>query len=124
TVPRMRSRSRRSTDMTADQRFSDEFTAALRRRRLHRRTPVVTGPVSDWATDFSHLEAEWAADPYPIQDELRERCPIAHTDRFGGAWLPTRYEEVAAIAPATERFSSRTIIVGNVRPPVSVAPVG
>jgi len=42
---------------------------------------IITGPVADWATDFSHLEPEWAADPYSIQDDLRGRCPIAHTRR-------------------------------------------
>jgi len=85
---------------------------------------IITGPVADWATDFSHLEPEWSADPYPIQDDLRQRCPIAHTDRFGGGWLPTRYEDVAAIAYDTERFSSRSIIMGNFRPPRDIAPVG
>src|SRR5262249_1352108 len=48
------------------------------------RNEIITGPVSDWATDFSHLEPEWSADPYPIQDDLRQRCPIARTERFGG----------------------------------------
>jgi len=33
------------------------------------RSEIVAGPVSDWAADFSHLEPEWSADPYPIQDE-------------------------------------------------------
>ena len=103
-------------------------TAGLRReareRPLGTRNEVITGPVSDWATDFSHLEPEWAADPYPIQDDLRQRCPIAHTERFGGAWLPTRYEDVAAIAYDTEHFSSRSIIVSNFRPPRELAPVG
>ncbi len=88
------------------------------------RSDIITGPVSDWATDFSHLEPEWSADPYPIQDELRQRCPIAHTDRFGGGWLPTRYEDVAAVAYDTERFSSRSIIMGNFRPPHDIAPIG
>ena len=88
------------------------------------RSEIVTGPVADWATDFSHLEPEWSADPYPIQDDLRERCPIARTERFGGAWLPTRYDDVAAIAYDTERFSSRAIIMGNFRPPRDLAPVG
>ena len=88
------------------------------------RSEIVTGPVSDWATDFSHLEPDWAADPYPIQDDLRQRCPIAHTERFGGGWLPTRYADVAAIAYDTERFSSRAIIMGNFRPPRDLAPVG
>jgi cytochrome P450 len=85
---------------------------------------IVTGPVRDWATDFSHMEPEWAADPYPIQDDLRQRCPIAHTNRFGGGWLLTRYEDVAAIAHDTERFSSRSVIMGNFRPPREIAPVG
>jgi cytochrome P450 len=85
---------------------------------------IVTGPVSDWATDFSHMEPEWSADPYPIQDDLRQRCPIAHTTRFGGGWLPTRYQDVAAIAHDTERFTSRSIIMGNFRPPREIAPIG
>jgi cytochrome P450 len=85
---------------------------------------VVTGPVSDWAADFSLLEPEWAADPYPILDDLRQRCPIAHTNRFGGGWLLTRYEDVAAAAHDTERFSSRSIIMGNFRPPREIAPIG
>jgi len=85
---------------------------------------IITGPVSDWATDFSHLEPEWSADPYPIQDDLRQRCPIAHTGRFGGGWLPTRYEDVAAIAYDTEHFSSRAIIMSNFRPPLELAPIG
>jgi hypothetical protein len=85
---------------------------------------IITGPVTDWATDFSHLDPRWAADPYSIYDDLRKRCPIAHTERFGGAWLPVRYEDVAAIAYDTERFSSRSVVVSNIRPPRDLAPVG
>jgi cytochrome P450 len=88
------------------------------------RNEIITGPVSDWATDFSHVEPEWSADPYSIQDDLRQRCPIAHTERFGGAWLPTRYDDVAAIAYDTDRFSSRAIIMSNFRPPRDLAPIG
>ena len=107
---------------------ASDFTREFRERRETElqgsRSEIVTGPVSDWATDFSHLEPEWAADPYPIQDDLRGRCPIAHTGRFGGAWLPTRYDDVAAVAYDTERFSSRSIILSNFRPPRELAPVG
>jgi cytochrome P450 len=88
------------------------------------RSEIVTGPVADWATDFSRAEPEWAADPYAIQDDLRQRCPIAHTSRFGGGWLVTRYEDVAAIARDTKHFSSRSIIMGNFRPPRELAPIG
>jgi hypothetical protein len=85
---------------------------------------VIDGPVTDWADDFDHTSEVWAADPYPIIEDLRARCPVAHTDRYGGAWLPTRHEDVAAIAYDTERFSSRSVVMGNNRPPHDIAPVG
>lgn len=114
--------------MTVDDRFNlppEEVhriqTEEFLRGKL---TEVVTGPVSDWATDWDHLSEEWAGDPYPILDDLRGRCPIARTERFGGGWLPTRYDDVAAIAYDTERFSSRAIIIGNFRPPADIAPIG
>jgi cytochrome P450 len=110
--------------MTVDDRFSQDFRDTAGEEPLGTRNEIITGPVSDWATDFSHLEPEWSADPYPIQDELRQRCPIAHTGRFGGGWLPTRYEDVAAIAYDTDHFSSRSIIMSNFRPPLDEAPVG
>jgi cytochrome P450 len=109
--------------MTVDGRFTQDFDDAGD-EEVGTRSEIITGPVSDWATDFSHLEPDWSADPYPIQDDLRQRCPIAHTERFGGGWLPTRYEDVSAIAYDTERFSSRSIIMGNFRPPREIAPVG
>ena len=81
-------------------------------------------PVTDWATDFDHTDDAWAADPYPIWDELRQRCPIAHSDRYGGVWLPTRFEDVAAVAYDSERFSSRSVIVSDFRAPMMLAPEG
>ena len=109
---------------TVDERFSESFDERRQARIDGTRNAPVIGPVSDWATDFSHMEPEWVADPYPIQDELRQRCPIAHTDRFGGGWLPTKYEDVAAVAYDTDNFSSRAIIMSNFRPPLDLAPVG
>src|SRR5439155_405805 len=124
TAPNARSTSLRRRDMAADDRFTADYRETPEDRPIGTRSEIITGPVSDWATDFSHLEREWAADPYPIQDDLRQRCPIAHTERFGGGWLPTRYEDVAAIAYDTERFSSRAIVMSNFRPPRELAPVG
>jgi cytochrome P450 len=110
--------------MTADARFSPDYRDDRDEYGEGVRYEPVVGPVSDWATDFSHMEPEWAADPYAIQDDLRERCPIAHTDRFGGGWLPVRYADVASIAYDTDRFSSRSIIMSNFRPPQAIAPIG
>jgi cytochrome P450 len=112
--------------MSSDERFATSYQVREEDDGgpLGTRNEIVTGPVSDWTTDFSHMEPEWAADPYVIQDDLRQRCPIAHTDRFGGGWLPTRYEDVSAIAYDTDHFSSRAIIMSNFRPPKEIAPVG
>jgi cytochrome P450 len=81
-------------------------------------------PVADWETDFDHTDDVWAADPYPIWNELREKCPVAHSDRYGGVWLPTRHEDVSAIAYDTEHFTSRSIVVSEFRPPAMLAPEG
>jgi cytochrome P450 len=110
--------------MSLDDRFTRDFREMREDQPLGTRNEIITGPVADWGTDFSHLEPEWADDPYPIQVDLRQRCPVAHTERFGGGWLPTRYEDVAAIAYDTEHFSSRSIIMSNFRPPLELAPVG
>jgi cytochrome P450 len=85
---------------------------------------VIVGPVTDWAVDFDHTDPDWVANPFPIWDDLRQRCPVAHTERYGGAWLPTRHEEVAEIAHDTEHFSSRSALMSNFRPPLELAPRG
>src|SRR5262245_39794035 len=78
-------------------------------------------PVRDWTTDWDHLDGRWQEDPYPIWDELRAKCPVAHTDRYLGVYLPTRYEDVKAVAYDTEHFSSRRVIVREERPELSSA---
>ena len=61
--------------MTVDDRFARDFRETRDDEPLGTRNEIVTGPVSDWASDFSHLEPEWAADPYRIQDDLRPALP-------------------------------------------------
>jgi cytochrome P450 len=79
-------------------------------------------PVSDWGTDFDHLDPRWVNDPYPIWNELRATCPVAHTQRYRGVYFPTRYDDVRAVAYDTEHFSSRRIIVRETPPPRIPAP--
>ena len=76
-------------------------------------------PVTDWVTDFDHLDPRWVNDPYPIWDEMRAKCPIAHTDRFMGVYFPSRYEDVRAIAYDPEHFSSRRVVVRENPPPAN-----
>lgn len=86
-------------------------------------------PVVDFATDFDHTDPTWVADPYPIIEDLRERCPVAHSDRYGGLWMPVRSADVIEVATDVDHFTSRTVVVHNGRPgedappaPIGVAP--
>jgi cytochrome P450 len=86
-------------------------------------------PVTDWATDFDHTDPTWVADPYPIWDDLRTSCPVAHTGRYGGAWLPLTHELITEAAYDTEHLTSRSVVVSERRPgpddlpaPIGVAP--
>jgi cytochrome P450 len=76
--------------------------------------------VRDWMTDWDHLDPDWIEDPFPIWDAIRSsHCPIAHTERFLGAYLPTRYADIRDIAYDPEHFSSRQVVVRDNPPPVS-----
>lgn len=68
-------------------------------------------PVADWATDFDHTDPRWVENPFPIMTELRDRCPIPHSERYGGLHAPMRYEDVRKIAYDTENFSSKRVII-------------
>ncbi len=64
-------------------------------------------PVRDWATDWDHHDPRWTNDPFPIWEEMRSGCPVAHTDRYNeGVWLPTTYEDVTTVAQNPQVFSS------------------
>ena len=83
-------------------------------------------PVSDWTTDFDHLDPVWVKDPYPIWDQLRQECPMAYTERYTGAYLPTRYEDIKVIAYDTKNFTSSTatgLRVERPDPPVPSPPL-
>ena len=86
------------------------------------------GPVADWATDFDHADPAYNRDLHAIWSELRGRCPVARTERYGGVWLPLEHALIREIAYDTEHFSNCGVVVGTMRssgpPPVgSVPPV-
>ncbi|CAB4578586.1 unannotated protein [freshwater metagenome] len=65
-----------------------------------------TQDIIDWATDYDIFDPRYVNDPFRIWDTLRQSCPIAHTSRWGGSWLPTTYEDVTNIARDIETFPS------------------
>ena len=83
--------------------------------------PVISDhpPVTDWVHDFDHTDPRWTENPFPIWDELRAASPVVHTDRFLGCYMPTTYQAVREIANDTEHFSSRRVIVRDIRPEIT-----
>ncbi|MBX3313134.1 MAG: cytochrome P450 [Actinobacteria bacterium] len=86
-------------------------------------TDLAADHTIDWATEFDHTKSEYAQQAPAVWDELRERCPVAHSDAHGGVWLPVRHEDVSAIAHDTEHFTSESVIVSAFKP-VGLAPAG
>jgi cytochrome P450 len=79
-------------------------------------------PVEDWKTDYDIFRQEYIKDPFPIWDEIRgSKCPVAHTERWGGSWMPTRYEDLFNIARDIQNFSSRDVLVAPSSPPADDA---
>ncbi len=77
----------------------------------------------DWAENFDHTAPEYSQRAPEIWKEVRERCPVARSEKFGGLWAPLTYELVRQIAYDTETFSSWGAVVGTL-PSTSPPPVG
>ena len=70
------------------------------------------GSPTDWLSDYDIFDPQFVRDPYPVMTTIREsECPVAHSDRWGGSWMPTRYDDVVAAAQEYDIFTSRNIIV-------------
>ncbi|MDG2904811.1 MAG: cytochrome P450 [Acidimicrobiales bacterium] len=68
-------------------------------------------PVTDLATDYDMFDPNYLRDPFSAWAELRDTCPIAHTERYGGSWLPTKYDDLQAMAKMVPTLSSKSPIV-------------
>jgi cytochrome P450 len=57
--------------------------------------------------DFDPHSRAYAQDPVGTLRRIRENCPVAFSEAYGGFWLVTRHEDVRRIAHDTDTFSSR-----------------
>ena len=89
-----------TTDTHSDP-VADAVTAAIPERC----------PVSDVTTDYDMFDPDYLRDPFSAWAEMRDGCPIAHTDRYGGSWLPTKYDDLQALAKMVPELSSKSPIV-------------
>ncbi len=72
-------------------------------------------PVSDWATDFDIFSPEYTEQPEPVWKELQNRCPVAHTERGGGLWMSTKYEDARTLCAMPESMSNRQVSIVPLR---------
>jgi cytochrome P450 len=60
----------------------------------------------DLAAAFDHTAEDQMEQPYELYRRLRDRCPVGHSDAYGGFWFAMRYDDVAAIDRNFRVFSS------------------
>ncbi len=75
---------------------------------------ATTEPVEDWAEDFDIFDPGFVKDPYPVWRDLRGQCPVAHSDRWGGSYMPSTFETVSQVAHDAENFTSFEVGVAPV----------
>jgi cytochrome P450 len=73
-------------------------------------TAQATQPVevnAEWCTHhFDHLSPAVAGDLHHALGTLREACPVAHSDQWGGFWIVSKYEDVLRVVQDWQTFSS------------------
>ena len=80
-------------------------------------------PVIDPTSDYDIFDPQYLLDPFPTIEQIRQSsCPVAHTERWGGSWMPTRYADIVAVAQEHDVFTSRQILVTG--PPDGQEPEG
>jgi len=60
----------------------------------------------DMSMDIDHHSAYFREHNYEIYEDLRERCPVAHSTAWGGFWLLVNYQDVYDAGQDNELFSS------------------
>jgi cytochrome P450 len=63
------------------------------------------------AETFDHWSPDLAVDPYPVYQLLRQHCPVAHSENYGGFWVLSRYEDVLAALRNPTTFSSSVMLI-------------
>ncbi len=66
--------------------------------------------------DYDIFSAELRNCPHQRWARMQQECPVAHSDRFGGSWLVTRFADIKAMTRDPELYSSRVSDVGGPMP--------
>lgn len=69
-------------------------------------TFATQGSLSDSLAHYDGYNSESFKDNLDLMAEAREQCPVSHSDRNGGFWLVTRYEDARHVLSNPQIFSS------------------
>src|SRR4051794_25523646 len=79
-------------------------------------------------SDFDPLLPETFDSPHEVYHRLRNECPVAHTDAWGGFWALTKHADVSKAASNYHTFvNSKQNVIPKVaftgrRPPLHLDP--
>ena len=62
---------------------------------------------SETTIDVDHQASDFVARRHQHYADLRARCPVAYNRHYGGFWMVTDYESVAAVARDNETFAHK-----------------
>jgi cytochrome P450 len=62
-------------------------------------------------SDFDPTEPANVADPHAMYRQLREGCPVAHSDAYGGFWTLSRWVDIEVAVTTPELYSSQFGII-------------
>jgi cytochrome P450 len=82
-----------------------------------------------FASHFDHHHPAFGQDPYPVYRRMQARCPVTHSDNYGGFWIVTGFEEARYAWQHADLFATQPSVsvphgLGNKRPmlPLEVDP--
>jgi len=61
--------------------------------------------------DLDPLAISAMSHPFELLGEMREKCPVSHSNTYGGFWNLFRYEDVCAAAVDAATFSSSDVTI-------------
>ena len=56
-------------------------------------------------SEFNPLYEETFDNSHQVYEDMRNRCPVAHSEEFGGFWALFKYEDIVRIQEDSETFS-------------------
>lgn len=65
--------------------------------------------IPEMTNDVDIHDTAFALDPFPTYDRLRRDCPAARSERYGGFWLLTRYDDVRKAATDWRTYTSSVV---------------